>query len=410
MSPEQLMNFIRNGNFPDKQIKAYIENGDITRQQLIDNKIFTEKQLEDLFRISPEEYKRNLFDGKYSIAEAKALAAKNYIEQDDLQQFYKQNIINQKFSNKDIIELLTERQITEAVLVKEGILKQEEVDYILGRPLPLLKVDFESWDEIPELLPNRFDVFVLGSVGSGKSAFMAGLFWYSRKNGLLINKTDHATGHVYLNAITDAVERGVLPPRTPEEKMQYMLCDFKTPNNQYVPMTFVEMSGEVFQKCYGKKSEDMPKNFKKYITHENSKVIMLAVDYNEHLSTSYSDISQASKFSFILQVLDKEEALKNAKAICILITKWDKSIDQSAEAAKAFLQEKYAEVYMLCEMMKDKYKIKFEVYCFSLGQFTPRNSYVYDDKDSKLIFNWLCSFIPVKAEEKKPGFLRRLFN
>ena len=410
MSTSELKKFIREGKFSDASIKKYIEEGRLSRKELVDEGVLTEDRLRKIFFVSPEEYKRNVEEGNYTLGEVRELVAKGDLQKDDLIHFHKRNIRQGRYSDNEIKDIIVQGEIDSYNLINEGVLTQEHLDDIFDRPLPLLDIGFDSWDQIPQLMSNRVDVFVLGIVGSGKSAFMAGLLYYARKNGKLGAEIDNTAGYMYVNAITDAVKRSILPPRTPDEKMQYMACSFTSPNDDLIPMTFIEMSGEVFQKCYGKKTTEMPQKFVQYMDHENNKVIMLAVDYKVHSSFSHNNTSQETQFDYIIKFLDKQGTLNNTEAICILITKWDLSPDQSEEAAIRFLEEEYLGLYNLCKQMEKKYKLRFAIFRYSLGVFGRRNSYTYDPKDSKLLYNWLCSFMPVQKQQGGRGIFGKLFG
>jgi len=418
MTSAQLKTAIRNGQFTDAKIKEIIDAGRVTKDELLSEGIITESKLRQLYYVSPEQHKRNLFEGKYSLKEARELAIKGEIEQRDITDFHKQNIRMNRYSDEEIKQAIIAKELDSFNLINEGIITQDHLDDIFDRDLPLLNVGFDSWESMPALIPNRVDIFVLGIAGSGKSAFMAGLLYYAKRIGKLGQEIDNLGGYTYTNAITDAVHKGILPPRTPEEYIQYMACTFTSQEGNKVPMTFVEMSGEVFQKCYGKRNEDMPANFVQYMLHENSKVLMLAVDYKLHATnspshayTSYGDTSQESQFDYIIRFMDKEGTLNYTKAICILITKWDMSPDQSEEAAIRFLESEYLGLFNLCQEMQAKYNLRFEIYRYSLGKFGRRNSYVYVPRDSETIYNWLCSFMPVQKERtSKNSWLGKMFK
>ena len=405
-----LKKFIREGKYGPEKIREFLESGRLTRKELIDEGILTEEQLNKIFYVTPEVHRSNVSSGNYTLEQVRKLVSQGELTSDDLIYFHKKNIRQQRYSDAEIKDVIVKGELDSYNLINEGILTQEHLDDIFDVPLPLLDIGFDSWDEIPPLLPNRVDVFVLGIVGSGKSAFMAGLLYYAKKMGRLNMEIDNLSGFAYVHAITDAVKRGILPPRTPDEKMQYMSCSFTSESNQKLPMTFIEMSGEVFQKCFAKKRSEMPQNFVNYISHDNDKVILLAIDFRVHTGYNMSNTSQESQFDYIIRFLDQQGTLNNTKAICILITKWDLSEDQSEQAAIQFLKEEYLGLFNLCKEMEEKHGLRFEIFRYSLGEFGRRSKYTYNAHDSILLYNWLCSFMPMLKAPSPKGFFGKLFG
>jgi len=411
LTSAELKSFLRMGRLTDSMLKKAIETSQLDGEELVRERLITREKLEELFRITPEEHLANLYNDKYSPDKIKELLVKGALSKSDITMYHEQKIKLGKYSDDVIKNLINTGELDFDSLVAKKIISQQHIDDILEVPMPFLDIGgFDSWEAMPPLLPNRVDVFVLGIAGSGKSSFMAGLLHYARKNGNLTQEIDNLSGFTYVMAITDAVKRGILPPATADEKMQYMACSFRSKTNELVPMTFIEMSGEIFKRTFGKRREEMPANFVNYISHENSKVVMLAVDFKVHTEYHNDTFTQGARFEFIIKFLDAQGALNNTRAICILITKWDLSPDQSGAAAVRFLEEEYLALYRLCQDMSAKYNLKFEVYTYSLGKFSRRNSFEYNPKDSEFIYNWLCSFVPLQRKQNNTSFFRKLFN
>ena len=89
------------------------------------------------------------------------------------------------------------------------------------------------------------------------------------------------------------------------------------------------------------------------------------------------------------------------EAVVLIITKWDMSPDQSEEAAKQFLDNKYPSLINLCREYKEMFDLKLYIYTFSLGLFHNEYYYEYDERDSKKMFNLLNLFSPYQNVRKK---------
>jgi hypothetical protein len=312
--------------------------------------------------------------------------------------------------NIEINNLLQNGIITELELIDLGY-SREEIDKIMGvqaKPFPL-----GNWDEVPDLLPDRIDVFVLGTPGSGKSLMLAGLLYYIRieKGGLdLFNQ--NRSGTLYADQLTDSVENGTIPPRTPEEIIQHISCDIIGSSGNKHPLTFIEMSGEIFRNIYGESLETIEKKsggikFKQYLTNNNRKLLFLAIDYAIHQKGIKLNTSQSNNLEYALKFMDENGTLKNTDGICLLIMKWDLS---EGEKVKEFLDRKYKNLLNLCESYKSKYKLEFNIYTFSVGNFTETGHYSYDPEYSKKIYEWISNCARIKNTSQKKGFLRKLFG
>lgn len=371
---------IRKRELPNDQVRRLFDEGKFDPQELLSEGVVSQSFLDQLYYISPEEHLDNIRRNLYDAAKIRGLVERGEIYQADL----------------------------------EGIYRPEVIDEIMGRPVAAITVDFGDWHDVPPLKPNRVDVFVLGLATSGKSAFMSGLIYYAYSKGRLVTDIDYAVGAKYADTLIYAVRNSRLPPRTPVEYIQYMACDFKDNQGHKHPLTFLEMSGENFQRVHFAKEDKIPGPFRQYLYSTNQKIIFLTIDYfidSGFGGFQHDSVTQSQRFEYILKFYDKIGTLKSTEAVCILITKWDlcKNPDKNA-AIRDFLNKEYLSLLNLTKELQAKYGFKFEVYTFSLGEFDHRNSYVYNERDSEHIFNWLCSFSPVTNAEKKGGWLKNLFK
>lgn len=443
---QNLVNLIVNNVIKsNEQVKEHITKGDVTEAELLEAG-FPRRRLDTILVFSPEEHMANIRDGAYSLEKIQNLVAtgviakealsgyiehnvhngvyaademrtfirSGYIDKEVLVQYHYQKIRSKAYNQEYIKGLIERGELHEKELLLCQILSKFQIDEILGRPMdpppPPPGTGFDTWEELPALLEDRIDVFSLGQAGSGKSAFMAGLFTYAHRIGKLIKEVDNVKGLVYMDYLVNLLSQGYFPPATARDKMQYMPCNFITPTGSQVPLNFIEMSGEVFERCYGREFKDMPENFHSYMTHGNSKVIIMCVDYKVHTEQQWVNVKQSNNFEFLLNFLDKNGTFNYTKTICLLITKWDQSPDRSEEAAVRFIEESYRSLFNACMRIQEKYNLRFAIYPFSLGNVGRRNNCVYDSSDSEKIYNWLCSFLGVMRKEKEKSGWSKLFR
>lgn len=374
---------IKSGELPDDKIKNLIDSGKLDAQELITEGVLTQKRLDEIYYVGPAKHKERIRNREYSYDQIRALIDQNILDELDL--------------------------------VAEGILTQDQIDIIIPRPKAPIYVDFGDWQDVPPLKPNRVDVFVLGLAASGKSVFMSGLIYYAHSKGRLFNDIDNPVGAKYADTLIYAVKNRLLPPGTPVDYIQYMACDFIDKEGKEHPLTFLEMSGEIFRKLHFSKENNVPQQqqFKSYLFSANRKIIFLTIDYFLHSERGRiqdDNISQSSRFEYILQFFEKNGTLRSTEAICILITKWDLCKSDDNSAAANFLQREYLNLINLTKRYQAQYGFKFEVYTFTLGNFDERNNYEFVERDSEFIFNWLCSFSPVTNKEKGGGFFSRFLK
>jgi len=319
-------------------------------------------------------------------------------------------IQNGEYSNQQIKSLIDKNEITEDLLLSRGIKSKDEMNNIMERPVGFHEMQFDFGD-VPDLQENRTDIFVFGVAGSGKSSFMAGLMYYTEKFKGLTGQVNNPKGFTYMYDLINSVQVSKLPPATDRKYVQYMECDFTDDRGSYHPLTFMEMSGELFSSCFGKSKNELDPKLNRFLFNSpNNKIIFLTIDYKSHLNGTASLSKQGAQFVFILQFLAMHGMMSSVEAICILITKWDSSSNRSEEAAKEFLKNEYFSLYDLCKKMEEQYQLNFRAFCYSLGEFNASNQYTYDSYYSSQIHEFLINASPIKQDQRKPGFWRKVFG
>jgi hypothetical protein len=361
------------------ELKQYVEQGTLSKRDILDYKFFASKVEYDLaFPVTKTEYLLDIKKGVYTDDQLKGL--------------------------------IGEGIVTEQDLVEHGIKSQRDLDKLFDRKVGYYNTEFD-FSEVPAIRDGRTDVFVFGIAGSGKSSFMAGLMYFMYRNGLIDLQMNNHNGFVYMNSLINAIQCKQLPRPTAVNYVQHMECDVRDADDIKHPLTFIEMSGELFKNLYGKPKETMNLKLKEYLFDSpNNKVLFLTIDYYAHLSGVSHEEKQDMRFYHIVKFLETYGMLETVEAICILITKWDSSADQSQQAAEELLRQEYLSLYNLCKELSREKGLKFRAFCFSLGTFDSSNQYVYDDFYSKQIYEFLVSITPVRAQETRPGLFKRLLG
>lgn len=366
---------IKSGSYADDQIIKLINEGRLDAQELIAEGVITQAKYDQLFYVSPEdrEHKRK--------------------------EEIKQKIRENPYDYTYIVGVVVQGDFTSEELIREGLLSSEkEADLFPKKVL----VDFGDWKNVPDLKENRIDIFTLGIAASGKSCLLGGVLHYTEQKGKLRIGIGNPTGYQYAHTLMEAVGNGLLPPATSVDYIQYMECDLVDANNDVHPLTFIEMSGEVFKDCHLKQLADMPPKFKKFFfDNPNNKHILLAVDYT-------MSAAQKKHFDYILQFCEENGMLETVEGITIIITKWDKSQDTN-ENARDFLEKNYLSLKNLCEQFADEYDLSFHVFTYSLGKFRHNpvtgveTKYTFDESYSKKVYDLLSTTSVKKQKGKKGG-------
>jgi hypothetical protein len=324
------------------------------------------------------------------------------------------NLCLQKISNK----LLKKTEIKD--IINNGIISEfdlnkyytkEEIDELLEKPVGFFSLG--DWSNVPELLPDRVDVFVLGTPSAGKSIFLAGLLYYMKDlSGRVVFNLHNTSGLTYGNQLVSSVRVGTLPPPTPPRIIQHIPCDVTGTSGAIHPLTFIEMSGEIFKNVYGETTEGIKEKEggDKLIQHlfsENNKLLFLCIDYmRDKREDAEMDVSQGDNLEYALLFIEQNNIMESVDGICLIITKWDLS---NGETVNSFIDKKYLNLKRLCDKLKDKYKIPFEVFTFSIGDFDGRGKYKYNSEYSKKIYEWISGASKIIPGKKKKGFFKKLF-
>jgi hypothetical protein len=312
-----------------------------------------------------------------------------------------------RLSDDEIKRYLDKKEITEKQLESNCGLNKERIAEIQGKsveavpPPPLPSDDLEK-----SLLSGRTDVFTFGVVGSGKSLFLGALFAYSHGIGKRIMEEAHQAAANYISYLTRAIKNGIPVEGTATNYAIHMPITFvnrkdheegswgrKITKQKLHKLNFIEMSGEKFEDIW-----DTSTGFdwlSRYLVESNNKkIFFFVVDYFRHRSNLENSLNatQSEQFEYLLSVLKQKNIIKSTLSICMLITKWDLSPDQSNDAAREFIRENYIALYNTINMIKrTNPALDFVIHTFSIGDVSRINTYKYNPKNCEKIFDWLCN-------------------
>ncbi len=441
LTKAQLITPIKAGQVSKEDISQLVVEGKLTESDINNEFSFTTAELKIILGpLYEDKLKRNLYSDEEFIDVVKKLLKDGIFTKEDLKPIFKENIKHEIYSEYRTYEILNigilnqddlkqihidnilqghydENKIID--LKNKGILEEHDLEPIIAEDffLELYPQGSKVWhlgaideSQIPDLQPNRVDVFTLGISGSGKSCFLAGLLTYADKIGKLSMLIDNTYGYDYGSKLIDNLNEEVLPPATPVNLIQYISCDFRgEKKDDKHPVTFIDMAGENFQNCFAKSINEIPPKVKKYLFGSNNrKLFFLCLDYQQDsVKNNNNRTRQKNQFDYILKFLEKNGTLKTTEAICIVVTKWDMCEDTSPDAGIKFLQSKYMSLINLCKEYQEKYKVDFRIFPFSLGVPDKRGNFIYNNNDSSFIFKWLVSFLP---KIKKANGLLKIFG
>lgn len=257
-----------------------------------------------------------------------------------------------------------------------------------------------NWADLPELKQDRVDVFTFGRVGSGKTMFLASLLYYMKSLGRAKILIEPVIGYEYARALLRVIEEKVFPAGTVTEVINYMEVDMNDENEKIHPLTFLEMSGELFQQTLLVADENqMPIRLQEYFfRNPNNKAMFLVTDFlGNHLD-------EGDNFDFFLQFCERSKLFDTVEMLTIVIAKWDASPDQSKQAALHFLETKHKELKVRCEELEKKYKFNFYIFTFSIGQMNELNTrYKFDSSHVEKIYKVLMN-TSIRPPKKPSGW------
>lgn len=340
---------------------------------------------------------------------------------------HKEQILNNLRNNRQSYSVKDIRNKME-----EGILNPSDVSDILG-PENLTKITsrkrsieddagFDDWSKLPPLLDGRTDMFILGTVGSGKSCMLAGLLAYAEQEGHLATENNaHSAATLYKNSLINYVEAGDVPLATPGNVINHIAVGFR--NGRYIhPFSIVEMGGGKFNDTYkgGTLNDDHTIGARDYLASKNKKVIFLVIAYDIAINQiGTMKVKQSHQLAAVLGIMAKEKEkniLANTDAVILVITKadlmpkeliGDGDLEGLKRGCRQYAEENLKALLADIRDLSNKYNFERLILPFSLGNFVLSDLYDYKNETSKEIYNKLISYC--HAGEKKP-YWKKIFK
>ncbi len=280
------------------------------------------------------------------------------------------DINNGFYTSSQIQNLLNRGDISEGDLINGTSLTKELITRI--KKYQKRETPFHTWKDLPELLPDRTDLFFFGQPGSGKSCILASLFLYANSKNLIIENTHNATGTRYKNQLIEELRYGILPHSTiadVQKGVNYIPFELLDSEDRIHPLTFIEMSGELLNRAY-EDGEITEANLaaRSILKSKNKKILFFVIDYYRHKqSDDFSmEASQASVLLTILDLLDREGTLASTDGLYIIISKSDlfPSHENKLDHGEDFLWRHYGSFLQNCLRKQEKYHNRFQTVFF----------------------------------------------
>jgi hypothetical protein len=143
----------------------------------------------------------------------------------------KLKILNGIYSLDEIVECFSESKLSIEIL--------EAIKSYINFNLPL---DFYEFRDLSPLLQDRTDIYVLGNNNSGKSTFLASLFSYMNRSGLIYRNINSLAGLSYTNNLIYGFDFGFFPQEG-VSGVNYICFDLVQPyhTNHFHPLNIIEI-------------------------------------------------------------------------------------------------------------------------------------------------------------------------
>lgn len=278
-------------------------------------------------------------------------------------------ISNSLFSAEDIRTFLLEGKVSPQELIDRAGLSQEMLSRIKSYSRGLLRFP-ENIEDLPQIEPDRTDVYFFGTKGSGKSCILAGFLSNAVREGLVMGNMGNPFGTGYQNQLVNDMSRGILPRSTPTDYINYIPIGLRNPEklDNIHPINLIEMSGELIDKV----SEDGVDYFNKvkdYLANNNRKVFAFIIDYNVHKQNADGMYVQGQRLTNVLTVLRDFGILQETDAMYIIVSKADKFPGGAdpGRYMRDFLNTYYRNFINNCLAYKKKFEFSLVAIPFSIG-------------------------------------------
>jgi hypothetical protein len=390
-----------------EKLVEYDLNGSISFQEMKDAGLA--RKMQEAFIEKRDEVKattKRIEDEKHRLHLA-AIEKETFLTKlrSDAQEVYWQ--IKEKIDSK----VVTKSEVSKII----GI---EELDEILKPSSKIISVNFEDWKDLPPLLPDRTDIYVLGTIGSGKSCMLAGLFYQGKNRFVIDEDNKNLAGTHYRNQLKKAVRYNKLPPATNKAYLNYISIGLKDQDDEIHPINIIEMGGEKFNSTAesGKVDNESGIGANEYLTNNNKKVIFFVIDYEFAKKATANEEDQADQIEIVLTKLVQGKILAKTDAGILVVSKIDKmpkselgngSYEDLLTATRRYVDEEHSSLIENIRTFGKNHKFKTLITPFTLGEFKFNNSYAYNEETSEELFQLLVE--STRKASKQP-LLKRIFG
>ncbi|WP_367391326.1 hypothetical protein [Lewinella sp. LCG006] len=262
-------------------------------------------------------------------------------------------------------------------------------------------------------------VFMFGDVASSKTTVLSALSTYFRQNYLIVENSDNSEANKNINQNRNLMKKGRFPKITDANILhEYDIACRKSREEDWLNLTFIEMSGEYHREVSFERSGKLPREVEIYVReNELPLVIFLVIGYEELMRIgAYADENididdQDTLTANFINYLTRHDIV--CENIGIIITKFDR--DKVQEDRLSHIQPKLKETLKQIENISASYKI----FPFSVGKvrsngWTDGDALIeqLDLSDCKPIIEWIIENFEEPQEESSNslfGRIKRLF-
>lgn len=315
--------------------------------------------------------------------------------------------------------------ITYQELVNEGIIPP------VIKENDLLTTEFEvpQTKNLNDFPQDRTDIYFLGVPRSGKSSVLAGLFnamttkgnWRYVPN---INEQGMDNSMAYFNGLVRSVSAKKPPVPTAHETINYINIDVPRAagTKRTAHLNFVEISGECFKNLATSlgESRDVWQSLgaSQVLANTNRKVLFFLLDYNTILGNQYGitqyDQEEALNNSLIILSNDGPNKKNSAKgctmskveSVGVIMTKADlmptEDPNERLNIALDYLRQNFcsfmSRLSEVCEQFGINKKENYSpyIFTFSLGQFYPGNTLLFNHANSMELASHIERLVPTE--------------
>jgi hypothetical protein len=264
--------------------------------------------------------------------------------------------------------------------INDSKLSMENLDIIMSYLNFNILFEFYNFNDFPQLLPKRTDIYVLGNYESGKSTFLSNLFSYINNQGLCIEHTHNLIGNLYKDKLQFCFNHGFFPNEGIHFGVNYICCDLLNiqDHNQVHPLNIIEFNYQKIDlathinNCF-----DPNSNAKQFLKNDNSKILLFFIEYSQNQEKIINDSQNLNR---LLQRLEQFGILARTTNINIVITKCDlfpAHIDPM-EFAVTYINQNYLSFITDCKSISNYYNgdLKIKVFPFSVGKLSFKSSFI----------------------------------